>query len=111
MTPRPPRDVQRWLDDRALTAIPIAAAELLDKAIDIAQELTTTRHELTQLVRRESDTPLGDLLRLRDHQADLLRDVHERATHVIEQLQRGQQAEDAHRAWRQAVYRYERRTP
>lgn len=98
------------METQGLTLVPVAAKELLDGVINLRLELDRARYDLWALARRESDTPLGDLLRLRDHEADLLRDVHEAASEVIERLRTNRPATDEIRAWRQAVGIYERTT-
>lgn len=98
------------MDDRSLALVPVAAKELLDAAIDTKRELIVLQAEMTELAQRESDTPLSALWELRRHEAVLLREVHETACVVIERLRKGQRADDEHRAWRQAVGRWERRT-
>jgi hypothetical protein len=90
--------------------VPVAAKELLDGAIDQAQELAVTRYELISLISRESDTPWADLLAARNHDALTLREVHECAEELIGRLRSNQSCDDEYRAWRQAVGRYERRT-
>lgn len=105
-----PAHIQQWLDSRALTVVPVAAAELLDEKVELAERLVFVSEQLRQLVDLESETPMGDLLRLRDHDADRLLEVHHAAEKLIALMPKRHQAEAAHTEWRKAVYRYERRT-
>lgn len=105
-----PDELDRWLQQQQLAVVPVAAKELLDGAIDLRLERDRLAHQLIEITSRESDTPVGDLLRLREHQADVLVEVHEAATDLISHLRRGMPSDDEYRTWRQAVGRYDRRT-
>lgn len=104
-----PPHIQQWLDQRALTLVPVAAAEFLDDKVDLAERLAVCQGELRQLAARESETPMGDLLRLREHESTYLRAIYE-ATEALAGEVRQCCNEDRYRTWRQAVSRYERRT-
>jgi hypothetical protein len=105
-----PDHIQQWLDARALAVVPVAAAELLDAEVPVAERLAVVSEQLHQMAALESDTPLGDLLRLRQHEADRLLEVHHAAEKLIALMPKRHQTEAAYAEWRKAVYRYERRS-
>ena len=104
-----PQKFREWLDTRALTVVPVAAAELLEGVVELRLELDRTRSLLHELVRRDSPTPWADVVALQNHEAKALGLVAETAASVIGKLSAGQNADEEFRAWRQAVGRYERR--
>lgn len=108
-TPDIPVEFRQWLGDHGCTVVPLAAAELLKVEVPVAERLVVAEETLRQLIAEESETPMGDLLRYREHEAVYLRDVAASAAAVIAALQQGQKAEDEIRDWRQAVFRYDRR--
>lgn len=105
-----PVHIQQWLDQRALTVVPVAAAELLEAEVSVAERLAVCAEQLHQLAALESETPMGDLLRLRDHDADRLLEVHHAAEKLIALMPKRHQTQAAYENWRKAVYRYERRS-
>lgn len=61
------------MDQRALTLVPVAAAELLDGAIDMRLEHDRIKRALIEMLRSESDTPYSDWCDMRTHEAIDLR--------------------------------------
>lgn len=98
------------MDARSLALVPLPAKELLDGAINLRLEYDRTRRELLSILRMETDTPYGAWMAMRDHETELLRERVDTAESVIKVLQQGGNADENIRAWRQAVYKHERRT-